>query len=103
MDDERITWDIPPDTQMDHLIETIQRNWALEMDGAEMYLALANREKIAERRIIFRKLSDLERHHAEQWDRRLRELDSEAPTVHSGKAHATRIANTPGGMREIIL
>src|SRR2546430_2504881 len=85
------------------LIETIQRNWALEMDGAEMYAALAEREKIPERKTIFRKLSDLERHHAEQWAARLRELGGAIPATHSGKAHAIRVAQTPGGMQQIIL
>ena len=43
------------------LIETIKRNWALEMDGADMYGALAERERIPERKIIFQKLSALEK------------------------------------------
>jgi len=47
-------------------------------------------------------LSDLERKHAEQWAKRLRELGGELPTSHSGKGHATRIAATPGGMQEIL-
>src|ERR1041385_3801331 len=85
-----------------HLIQTIQRNWALEMDGTEMYAALAERERIPERKAIFQKLSALEHKHAEQWAKRLRELGGEVPATHSGKAHAVRIADTPGGMQEII-
>lgn len=86
----------------ERLIATIQRNWALEMDGTEMYAALAEREKIPERRTIFRKLSDVERKHATQWAKRLGELGGTVPATHSGKAHARRIADTPGGMQEII-
>jgi VIT1/CCC1 family predicted Fe2+/Mn2+ transporter/rubrerythrin len=89
-------------TRSDRLIDTIQRNWALEMDGAAMYGALADREKIPERKTIFQKLTALERKHADQWAKRLRELGAEVPATHSGKAHATRIADTPGGMQEII-
>jgi VIT1/CCC1 family predicted Fe2+/Mn2+ transporter/bacterioferritin (cytochrome b1) len=85
------------------MIETLQHNWSLEMDGADMYAALAGREKIPERKIIFDKLSALERRHAEQWAERLRELGGVVPATHSGKAHATRIADTPGGMQRIIL
>jgi len=85
------------------LIETIRRNWALEMDGMEMYAALAAREKIPERKTIFYQLSELEHKHAEQWAQRLRELGQPVPTTHSGKAHATRVADTPGGMQQIIL
>jgi VIT1/CCC1 family predicted Fe2+/Mn2+ transporter/rubrerythrin len=84
------------------LIATIQRNWALEMDGTEMYAALAKREKIPERRTIFQKLSAIERKHAESWAKRLQELGGTAPATHSGKAHAIRVADTPGGMQEII-
>jgi VIT1/CCC1 family predicted Fe2+/Mn2+ transporter/rubrerythrin len=72
------------------------------MDGVAMYQALADRERIPERKKIFQQLSALERRHADHWERRLRELDAEVPTSHSGTGHAVRIARTPGGMQEII-
>jgi len=81
----------------------LQSNWVLEMDGSAMYAALAEREKIPERKTIFRKLSELERHHAELWAKRLQEAGGTVPATHSGKAHAIRVADTPGGMQEIIL
>lgn len=84
------------------LIDTIRRNWSLEMDGTVMYQALADREKIPERRRIFEQLSRVERHHAEQWATRLQQLGAEVPTSHSGLGHATRVADTPGGMQAII-
>lgn len=92
-----------PAREDNRLIETIRRDWALEMDGVQMYAALAEREKIPERRTIFRQLSELEQKHAEQWAQRLRELGEPTPTTHSGKAHATPVADTPGGMQQIIL
>jgi VIT1/CCC1 family predicted Fe2+/Mn2+ transporter/rubrerythrin len=87
----------------DRLVEILKRNWALEMDGAAMYGALAEREKIPERQAIFQKLAELEHKHAEQWAQRLRALGAQPPATHSGTAHATRIADTPGGMQKIIL
>jgi VIT1/CCC1 family predicted Fe2+/Mn2+ transporter/rubrerythrin len=84
-------------------IRILQHNWALEMDGVDMYAALAEREKVPERRKIFEKLSAIEKHHAEQWAQRLRELGSEPPPTHSGHGHAVRVADTPGGMQEIVL
>ena len=84
------------------LLQTLQRNWSLEMDGADMYGALADRENIPERKTIFQKLSALERKHADQWAKRLQELGGVVPTTHNGKAHAIRIADTPGGMQEIL-
>lgn len=68
-----------------------------------MYQALADREHIPERRAIFQRLSGNERRHAEGWAGRLRDLDAPVPTSHSGKEHATRVADTPGGMQQIIL
>ena len=85
------------------LLRTVERNWSLEMDGTAMYGALADREKLPERKSVFQKLSDLERKHAGQWAKRIQELGGEVPATHSGKAHAIRVADTPGGMREILL
>ncbi len=85
------------------LIQTLKSDWSLEMDGVEMYQALAERQKVPERRAIFEKLSALERKHADKWAARLRELGAEVPSTHAGEGHATRVADTPGGMREIIL
>ncbi len=89
-------------TKPEDLIKIIQRNWSLEMDGVAMYGALAERDKIPERKSIFQKLSDLERKHADQWAKRLQKLGATVPTSHSGKAHGVRVADTPGGMQEIL-
>jgi VIT1/CCC1 family predicted Fe2+/Mn2+ transporter/rubrerythrin len=86
----------------ERMIKTLQFDWALEMDGADMYQALADRERIPERRAIFTALAGIERKHAEQWAKRLLDVGGDLPASHSGKAHAVRIAETPGGMREII-
>lgn len=85
------------------LMRLLQQNWALEMDGAEMYAALAAREKIPERKEIFRKLGELERRHADQWAALIRSRGGEVPASHSGRAHAVRVADTPGGLQKIIL
>jgi vacuolar iron transporter family protein len=97
-----------PDTHVSEitgqkLIDTIAHNWSLEMDGTAMYAALAERERIPERRKVFQMLSDLERKHALSWEKRLKDLGGNVPASHSGKAHAVRVADTPGGMHEIIL
>jgi VIT1/CCC1 family predicted Fe2+/Mn2+ transporter len=72
------------------------------MDGADMYQALAERQKIPERKAIFERLSAIERKHAQSWEQRLRELGAAPPASHSRQAHATRVADTPGGMQGII-
>src|SRR5258708_40275683 len=91
------------DSQRRSAIETIQQNWSLEMDGAAMYSALAERERIPERKSIFIRLAALERKHAGLWAERLRALGGEVPSSHSVKGHATRVADTPGGMQQDIL
>src|SRR5215831_3988873 len=85
------------------LIHLLQQNWALEMDGVEMYAALAARDRIPERREIFRKLSELESRHAGQWAALLRGRGEQVPSSHSGRAHAPRVADTPGGLQQVIL
>jgi vacuolar iron transporter family protein len=85
-----------------HLIARLQQNWALEMDGAAMYRALAERERIPERKRLFRRMAETEFRHAEQWDRRLQELNARVPRAHDGQGHATRVAATPGGLRAIL-
>src|SRR5258708_17953744 len=94
---------IESDAQRRSAIEPNQLNWSLEMDGAAMYSALAERERIPERKSIFIKLAALERKHAGQWAERLRSLGGEVPSSHSGKRHATRDADTPAGMQQMIL
>ncbi len=85
------------------LIEVVKRNWALEMDGVEMYMALAERDLIPERKEIFRRLAGIEKRHADKWAKRLQSLGAELPPTHNGKAHAARYTDTTGGMQEIIL
>src|SRR3569833_347804 len=84
------------------LVDTIRRNWSLEMDGTAMYQALADREMIPERRRSFEQLARLERHLADQRAARLQQLGAEVPTSHSGLGHSTRVADSPGGMQAII-
>jgi VIT1/CCC1 family predicted Fe2+/Mn2+ transporter len=84
------------------LIGTIQADWSLEMDGVDMYQALADRERIPESRKIFQSLSELERSHADRWAKHLQKLGAGVPASNSGQAHATRVADTPGGMQAII-
>src|SRR5690349_19896878 len=74
-----------PTTRPDEdLIASLQSDLSLEMDGVDMYQALADRERIPERKRIFEALSAIERKHTEQWAKRLQQLGAEVPTSHSG-------------------
>ena len=90
------------ETKNADLIETIKGNWALEMDGVDMYAALANQTSIPERKAIFTRLSAMESKHADAWGKRLTELGAEVPKTHSGKGHESRVAETKEGLDKII-
>ncbi len=87
-----------PMTQAE-LITQLQRNWTLDTDGAAMYKALADRDRIPERRTVFQKLSDLEKKHADQWAQRIRDLGGDVPVLAEGQAHGASVADAPGGMQ----
>ncbi len=84
------------------LIDTISRNWALEMDGVDMYAELAEQQAIPERKEIFRKLSALEKKHADLWEKRLKELGGTLPVRGPHSGHALKSMDTGHGMLEIL-
>jgi len=94
-------------TKTDTLIETLKANWTLEMDGVEMYQALAERQTIPERRTIFQHLSGIEKKHADAWARKLTELGAPIPAGRHGHghahSHAAGPASSPHNMHEILL
>jgi VIT1/CCC1 family predicted Fe2+/Mn2+ transporter len=75
------------------------------MDGVAMYAALAERERIPERKRIFEKLSALENKHADSWAKRLVALGAEVPSKPlegKGNSHAVDLANAAGGIHEVV-
>ncbi len=92
----------PPQASEAKLLDMLKHNWALEMDGVEMYRALAARERIPERKRIFDRLAGIENKHALNWAKRITELGGTVPEAHSGKVHAIRAEETHGGMQRIL-
>ena len=92
----------PQHLSPEELIATLQKNWALEMDGTSMYALLAESQTIPERKKIFLKLSELEKKHAGLWAKRITDLGGHVPTEHSGKGHTLKSAETHQGMQEIV-
>ena len=90
------------ETKNADLIGTIRGNWSLEMDGVNLYASLANQTAIPERKAIFTRLSAMERKHADAWGKRLTELGTEVPKIHSGKGHESRVAETKEGLDKVI-
>jgi VIT1/CCC1 family predicted Fe2+/Mn2+ transporter/rubrerythrin len=85
------------------LVELLRHNWELEMDGYAMYSALAERDRVPERKTIFRKMAEMERRHAEQWAKKLQEMGAAVPTEHKGEKHSVNLAASVGSMQQIIL
>ena len=68
----------------EELVEVLEQNWQTEMQGYSTYQALAEAEADPRRRNALRGLAAAERHHADLWSNRLRELNG--PTlVYRGK------------------
>lgn len=87
----------------DRLKEIVSGNWALEMDGVDMYASLAERESIPERKSIFQKLSLLEKKHADLWAKRLSDLGASTPARDMKTRHSKKDFDSLGGMQQIIL
>lgn len=81
----------------------VNGNWALEMDGVDMYAALAERESIPERKSIFEKLSLLEKKHADMWAKRLTDLGAPLPSNRLKTSHSQFAERHAGGMQEILM
>ena len=56
-----------------------RQNYLVEMDGIELYRALAAAEKDENRALIFRKMAQTEERHARRWMRLIETAGSEVP------------------------
>ncbi len=61
------------------LLRALEANWQTEMTGFHTYTTLAERESDPGRRSALLGLARAERHHADQWSGRIRELGGAAP------------------------
>ncbi len=61
------------------LVNSLRRNYRVEMEGAATYRALADREPDARRADVIRRMADAEEGHAKRWADRLRELGEQPP------------------------
>jgi vacuolar iron transporter family protein len=63
-------------------IARYQQNYLVEMDGIELYRALAAAEKDEKRALIFRKMAQTEERHARRWMRLIETAGSTVPEYH---------------------
>ncbi len=80
------------------LLRALEANWQTEMTGYYTYATLAERESDPGRRAALLGLARAERHHADQWSRRIGELGGPAP-VYKGSpgGEANTLQSRVGG------
>ena len=80
------------------LLTALEGNWRAEMEGHLTYSALANAEADPQRRNALRGLAAAEKHHADLWAARIRELGGPAPKYDGDESGQARsLANRVGG------
>src|SRR5580704_2592501 len=87
-------------TSSDHkrLLAALEANWQAEMEGHYTYTAFAKGEVDPQRRNALRGLAAAEKHHADLWARRIRELGALAPQyAGDSSGQADSLANRVGG------
>src|SRR5215831_10907359 len=60
-------------------IEVAKRNWQAEVETAQTYRDLAERERDEKRKSILLRMAEAEERHAQRWEAKLKELGAEAP------------------------
>src|SRR5215813_9553374 len=62
-------------------IEVARRNWQAEVETAQTYRDLAEREHDEKRKGILLRMAEAEECHAQRWEKKLRDLGAKAPVL----------------------
>jgi len=60
-------------------IDVVTRNWQAEVETAQTYRDLAERERDERRKGVLLRMAEAEERHAQRWEKKLRDLGSEPP------------------------
>src|SRR5205809_7472523 len=73
----------PSDDRKDprQTIEVVKRNWRAEVETAEVYRDLAERERDAKRKGVLLRMAEAEERHAQRWEKKLIDLGTEPPVL----------------------
>src|SRR5438445_12331200 len=66
-------------TNRQQTIEVVKRNWQAEVETAQTYRDLAERERDEKRKGVLLRMAEAEERHAQRWEKKLRELGAEPP------------------------
>src|ERR1700730_17309654 len=72
-----------PDGQQDRqeTVEVVKRNWRAEVETAEVYRDLAEREADEKRKGILLRVAEAEERHAQRWEKKLRDMGQPIPQL----------------------
>jgi VIT1/CCC1 family predicted Fe2+/Mn2+ transporter/rubrerythrin len=62
-------------------IEVVRRNWRAEVETAQVYRELAERERDEKRKGILLRMAEAEERHAQRWEKKLIDLGEPVPTL----------------------
>jgi vacuolar iron transporter family protein len=62
-------------------IEVVRRNWRAEVETAQVYRELAERERDEKRKAILLRMAEAEERHAQRWEKKLVDLGEPVPTL----------------------
>jgi vacuolar iron transporter family protein len=62
-------------------IEVVERNWRAEVETAQVYRDLANREPDEKRKGVLLRMAEAEERHAQRWEQKLKDLGVEPPVL----------------------
>src|ERR1700687_431694 len=79
-------------------IGVVRRNWQAEVETAQTYRDLAERERDEKRKGILLRMAEAEERHAQRWEKKLRDLRAEPPVLgHTIAPRFTRWRNKMAG------
>src|SRR6266576_7045938 len=61
--------------------DVVRKNWRAEVETAQVYRDLAEREKDEKRKGILVRMAEAEERHASRWEQKLRDLGEPVPTL----------------------
>src|SRR5436190_7683757 len=68
-------------SRAEETIEVVKRNWRAEMETAQVYRDLAQRESDEKRKGILLRMAEAEERHARRWEQKLRDMGQSIPTI----------------------
>jgi vacuolar iron transporter family protein len=73
---------MPDDSQdRQETVEVVKRNWRAEVETAQTYRDLAEREQDEKRKGILLRMAEAEERHAQRWEEKLKDLGAEPPVL----------------------